>query len=110
MIQINWKPLSVNKCWQGRRYKTVDYKDYEIIVSHLLPDKIEIPKGKLFVTYEFGISSKNADIDNPVKPLTDIISKKYGFNDKLIYRELLIKKDVKKNHEYIKIDIQPCPN
>jgi len=31
MIQqtINIKPLSVNDCWQGRRFKTKEYKAYE---------------------------------------------------------------------------------
>ena len=101
---INIKPLSVNIAWQGKRYKTEAYKKYEQEVFYILKKK-NIPKGKLKVYLEFGLSSKNADIDNPVKPLLDILQKKYQFNDKKIY-ELNIKKvDVKKGEEYIKFEI-----
>lgn len=100
MTKIKIKPISVNTVWAGRRFKTNDYKFYEISVMYLLP-AMDIPKGKLKVFLEFGLSSKAADIDNPVKPFIDILQKKYKFNDKMIYCLNLKKIDVKKGEEYI---------
>ena len=105
VITIKTKPLSVNDAFQGRRFKTIAYKNYEVGVSSMLPN-IKIPKPPFKVSYEFGFSSKAADIDNPVKCFTDILQKKYGFNDKDIYEMSLKKKIVKKGNEYIKFKIE----
>ena len=104
MIEIRTKPLSVNKAWQGRRFKTEEYKQYEIGVMWMLPN-IKIPEPPYKVSYEFGFSNKSSDIDNPVKLITDILQKKYGFNDKDIYELNIKKKIVKKGSEYIKFEI-----
>lgn len=106
MIKINIKPMSVNKAWQGRRFKTPAYKKYERDVLMMLP-KITIPSGKLIVTYEFGFSNKLADIDNPNKQLGDILAKKYGFNDRDIYEMHTYKKIVPIGQEYISFRIEP---
>ncbi len=105
MITLEVKPLSVNEVWQGRRFKTEKYEDYELLVTLKLP-KLTIPAGKLKVKYIFGLSSKAADVDNCVKPFTDILQKKYGFNDKLIYEMDIRKEDVKKGQEFIKFQIE----
>jgi len=42
-MRINYKPLSVNEAWQGKRFKTKAYKDYEKSLMLLLP-KIVIDK------------------------------------------------------------------
>jgi len=98
------KPLSVNQCWQGKRFKTKKYQWYEKVVFYSLP-KIIIPDGKLKIDIEFGFSSPLADIDNPIKPFLDILQKKYSFNDKNII-EMSVKKLVtKKGDEYIKFVI-----
>lgn len=104
-MKIKIKPLSVNECWQGRRFKTKEYNDYEEELLLMLP-KMVVPGGLLEVEYIFGLSSKNADIDNIVKPLTDILQKKYDFNDKRIYRMILRKIDVKKGGEFIEIEFR----
>ena len=100
MAIIKIRPLSVNLCWQGRRFKTPAYKSYEQEMFCLLP-KMKIPKGKLAMRIVWGFSSKASDLDNPVKPLIDILQKKYGFNDKWIYKLEVEKKDVEKGQEYI---------
>ena len=74
------KPLSVNEAWQGRRYKTRAYKRYEEILLAVMPN-ITIPKPPYRVSYVFGFSSLAADIDNPIKPLQDIIQKLLRFCD-----------------------------
>ena len=104
MIKIEIKPLSVNKCWKGRRFKTPEYKKYETDCLYLLP-KSDIGKPPYWIWIEFGFSNMAADIDNPVKPFLDILQKRYGFNDKDIIKMHLAKIKVKKGMEYIKYSI-----
>ncbi len=71
----------------------------------MLPNMKIAFKKPLKLDLVFGFSSNGSDIDNPVKPLLDILQKKYGFNDNQIF-ELNIKKEiVKKNKEFIKLNI-----
>ena len=102
---VNIKPLSVNECWQGKRFKTLKYKAYEKELLLKLK-KIEVPKGRLFLKITFGLSSKIADWDNPVKPFQDCLQKKYGFDDRRIYRAEVEKIDVKKGEEFIEFEIK----
>lgn len=102
-IKINVKPLSVNEAWKGRRFKTQKYKDYESELLFTLP-KIKIPNSPLSVHYEFGIS-RGADIDNPVKPIQDVLQKRYMFNDNDIFYSSQRKIVVRKGHEYVKFKI-----
>ena len=104
MNKLHIKPLPISKAFQGRWFKTKLCKDYEEDVGYLLP-KLKAPKGKLFLRLEFGFSSKNSDLDNPVKIFVDILQKKYEFNDKQIYLMEVAKEDVKKGEEYIAFDI-----
>lgn len=106
MIRLDVKPISVNECWRGRRWKTDAYRMYEIATTFLLPRNIHLPEGKLFIKLEFGFSSKGSDVDNPVKPFLDILQKRFNFNDSRIYKLLSIKKIVPKGSEYIKFKIE----
>jgi len=105
MVNIKIKPLSVNQVWQGRRFKTQKYKDYEKEVLFILP-KIDIPSPPYSIYYEFGFSSPLSDLDNPIKPLQDILQKKYGIDDKHIHHMEASKRMVKKGDEYIKFSIK----
>lgn len=104
MVRISIKPLSVNKCWQGRRFKTPDYSAYETELMYVLP-KLKIPSGKLLLDLTVGFSNKASDIDNFIKPFLDILQKKYKFNDKMIYALIVNKQDVKKGEEFIHFEI-----
>jgi Holliday junction resolvase RusA-like endonuclease len=106
MNRLKIKPLSVNECFQGRRFKTPLYKAYEEEVLYLLK-KEPISSGKLFLRLTVGVSSKNADLDNIIKPLVDILQKKLGFNDRQIYAMDLWKEDVRKGEEFIEYDLSP---
>jgi len=97
--------MSVNEAWQGRRYKTPAYKQYERDVLFLLPKKIDIPDPPYEIHFKFGFSSKSSDWDNPVKPTQDIISKKYGFNDKLIRRAVIETEIVPRGREYFEFEL-----
>jgi len=104
-MRIDIKPLSVNQCWQGKRFKTPKYKGYEKEMLLLLP-KIDIPNPPFKVYYEFGFSSANSDLDNPIKPLQDILQKRYDFNDKDIFEIAAKKVKVKKGDEYLIFEIK----
>ena len=99
-IQIHRKPMSVNEAWQGRRYKSKAYKNYEKEVMLLLPNEYKIPEtGDLAIRIEAGLSKK-ADLDNVCKPILDILEKMYGCNDKRFMEITLVKKIIKKGEGY----------
>ena len=104
-MRIDIKPLSVNKVFQGRRFRTKEYDVYELQIKKLL-SKIDIPTGKLSITYTVGYSNSASDIDNCIKPFQDILSKFYGFNDNKIYHIEIFKEIVKKGKEFIEFDIK----
>lgn len=101
MYRLMIKPLSTNECFQGRRFKTKNYLLYERLLLYSLSSDVVIPKGKLQVYYRFGLSNKLADADNCVKQFQDVLQKKYGFNDKQIYKMVIEKTDVIKGEEFI---------
>ena len=104
-MRIDYKPLSVNECWKGRRFKTDEYKRYERSLLFMLP-KYSLPLKPFAVSLVFGLSTLNADIDNPVKPLLDILQKKYGFNDRDIMSLRVVKRKVEKGSEFINFTIE----
>ena len=101
-VVVDIKPLSANQLWQGRRFKTQAYKQYEKRLTELLPDNLYVPdNGKLIVWYTFGFSSKMSDYDNAIKGFQDVLQKKYNFDDNRIYEAHIFKEVVKKGEEYI---------
>ena len=107
MIRVNIKPLSVNKAFQGRRFKTPEYQKYEKECLLLLPNKrIELStKTKYKIHFKFGFSSEASDWDNCIKTTQDCIAKKYKFNDKLIRIGLVETEQVAKGKEYFEFEI-----
>lgn len=107
MINIykNVKPLSVNDCWQGKRFKTNEYLAYERELLYTLPKQV-LPEPPYHIYFEFGFSNSLSDWDNPVKPLQDILQKKYGFNDKHIISAQVKKCRVTKGNEYFRVEIK----
>jgi Holliday junction resolvase RusA-like endonuclease len=105
VIRIDIKPLSVNLAWQGKRFKTDAYKQYEHDVLLMLPT-LKLPKAPYKLTLMVGFRNKASDLDNICKPFLDILQKKYGMNDKDIYELNLTKVIVLKKQEYIKFKIE----
>lgn len=71
--EIPIKPISVNKCFQGHRYKTNEYANWRQAVYYLTlhvnpinnPTKLDI---------EFHVSNfGQSDVDNMLKPLLDAL-------------------------------------
>lgn len=103
--KIQIRPLSLNMAYVGRRFSTDALKSFKREMAVLLP-RIKVPTGKLMVTYKFGVSSKASDADNLAKATTDCIAECYGFNDRIIYKFVIEKEDVKKGAEFIQFEIQ----
>lgn len=104
-MRVEVKPFSVNKAWKGRRYKTNEYTYWRNHLCLILP-KIDIPDGNFVIYLRFGIYSKLADFDNPVKPFVDALQQRYGFNDRQIKQALIEVDNVpKKGDEYIEFEI-----
>lgn len=108
-VKVYIKPLSVNECWQGKRFKTPAYKSYEKELLYRLPKRV-MPSPPLSIYLEFGVSNVCSDWDNPIKPLQDILQKKYGFNDAHIYEGNVKKIKVAKGSEYLLFKIETIYN
>ena len=106
--ELKIKPLSVNKVWQGRRFKTQDYKNYEEEVYYNLPKKHV--SGFVHITFSFYIKSfKRSDVDNFIKPLLDVIVKKGLIQDDRFVKKVTAEK-YQSEEEKIIIDIQQWKN
>ncbi len=114
LLDIKNNPLSVNVCWQGRRYKTEDYKRYEEEILWLLKSqKYKTIKGWCEVHYKFYVKNfKMCDTGNFEKPLTDILVKaKLIEDDRFILKLVMEKFEVKnKKDEYIQVKIYETNN
>lgn len=104
-FKIKQKPLSQNIAFQGRRFKTPEYKRYQDTMLLLMPKKKIDSDQMLRIEFFFGFSNKASDLDNPVKLLLDIAQKKYGFNDKNVFELNVRKCLVKKGEEFIQMGI-----
>lgn len=107
--RVEIKPLSVNECWQGKRFKTKTYTAYEKeMLLRLAPCDFEKSKDPLEISITVGLSNSQADVDNVVKPFLDILQKKYNFNDRYVFRMILEKVLVVKGAEFIEFYIKKC--
>lgn len=105
IIKIDIVPLSVNKAWQGKRFKTKLYQHYEMEVLSKLK-AMKLPTPPFAIDFIFGFSSPLADLSNPLKLIEDILQKKYKFNDNKIFFETLEKVLVPKGEEFIEFQIR----
>jgi len=106
--KIKIKPLSVNSSWQGRRFKTRAYEDFERSLFYLLPTIVDrepySPKTPLELHIEAGIPT-SMDLSNILKLIEDVLQKRYGFNDRYVEKIIMNKKRVKKGEEYLIISL-----
>ena len=110
---LNLKALSVNKAWQGKRYRTDAYKLFQYVL-HALLLKLKPPKpegDEYFVSYEFGLLG-TADIDNPIKTFQDGLFRfwKMLSRDNKIMFMIVAKVKVKKGEEYIGFHVDDRKN
>lgn len=105
-VRIDISPLSVNKAWQGKRFKTDDYKQFEKDMLRLLPKKKTIP-GRIKVDLTFYLKPTSfslSDIDNFLKPILDCLVKREYFTDDRYIEELACRK-IKSTSNAIEIKI-----
>jgi len=73
-LSIPVRPLTINRAFQGRRFKTKDYKQYEWDLSRFLKGK-KI-KGMVEIRYKFYLKYfATTDVSNLIKLLEDCIVK-----------------------------------
>ena len=104
-------PLSVNKAWQGKRFKTKDYDYFCKEFAIKLPRNIRHfnEKKEIQITIIFYLYNYNKrDIDNCLKPLLDqLVNNEIILDDRYIKRLIISKEKInKKDGEYIYIDIK----
>ena len=104
MARVEIKPLSVNNCFQGRRFRTKEYDKYERqVLAQLVSFKVPPPPLKLDLT--IGYSNPLNDLDNAIKPFLDILQKRYKFNDRDVYEIHARKVIVKKGQEFVEFSL-----
>lgn len=97
--------MSVNVAFQGRKFKTKEYKQYEKDLLLMLPN-IKLKIQRVSIDIIFGFSNSLCDIDNPLKPFLDVLQKKYSINDRDIYKLNVTKEVISKGNEFIKYEIK----
>lgn len=106
MEHLDIKAISLNQAYRGRRFATSELKKFKEDIFLLLPKCSINIKGKLEVSYIFGISSRGSDGDNLIKAFQDCLAQAYGFNDNIIYKWKVEKVIVSKGEEYIEFFIK----
>lgn len=106
MITVKLKPLSINKAYKGKRFRTDECTKFKRDLYFMLPERINLPKPPFCIVFKFGLSSMSSDGDNCVKVAQDVISDKYNFNDKLIKKWIIEVDNVKKGDEYISFKLE----
>jgi Holliday junction resolvase RusA-like endonuclease len=108
MIQKTFelKPLSINRAFQGRRFKTNEYKHYERDLN-ALGGHFKTIRGDIEVIIEWYLKNdKMTDIDNPTKPVLDYLTKAGAYEDDRKIRALhLYKYKSNKDYDYFRITI-----
>lgn len=109
MNTVNIEPFSINKAWQGKRFKTKEYGYWREACMYALRG-IEPVHGKVEVWTRFHIQHiTTTDTNNLIKTLFDaMVDAKIIDDDRFIYREHHEKVPlVKGEGEKIEIEIQP---
>lgn len=85
--EVHLEPFSVNKAFQGRRFKTKECKHWEACFQQLLPKKTMV-RGKVSVRYRFFLKNHAmVDFDNLIKIMQDNLVKcGYIEDDRKIYK------------------------
>lgn len=104
MVKIELTPISVNKAFQGRRFKTRDCKDFEEDFMAIAP-KRKMIKGNVEIEYKFYLKNHSrTDYDNCIKITQDLLVKcGYIEDDRKIYKATIYKIPSKKDFIEIKI-------
>ncbi|MCX6806892.1 MAG: RusA family crossover junction endodeoxyribonuclease [Candidatus Berkelbacteria bacterium] len=93
---VDIKPISVNSCFQGRRFRTTEFKKWQEAVIYSLPKKLSnINKTSERITMVITLYFKKPtmmDLDNYAKAIIDCVVKKGIIKDDRYIFDLNIKK------------------
>jgi len=107
VIKLPIKPLSVNQAFRAvgsKMLKSREYNNYSKKLPLLLPPMHQLPPDELVLIIKFYFATKASDIDNPIKPMQDLICDYYGVNDNKIYMLLVEKHTGHKGNERIEFE------
>lgn len=90
-FRVKCKPLSINAAYFRKRggdvVKTKEYKVFEDAMEAALEGiELESTEWMYDISYKFGFARVTSDVDNPIKPTTDVLQNILGFNDRQVYR------------------------
>ena len=104
-VDVPCEPFSVNKAFQGRRFKTKECKHWESYFQMLLPKKTMV-MGKVSVRYRFFLKNHAmVDFDNLIKIMQDnLVKAGYIEDDRKIYRAYVEKVPCRYNKIEIEIN------
>ena len=108
MIIIPIKPISTNRLFQGRRFKTKEYDAFINAALYFAP-KVPMIKGIVSLRCDFYVKNvERSDLDNFLKGTLDLIVKaNYIEDDRLIYKIIARKFKVDNKNERIELRIKP---
>ena len=109
-MKIDIKPLSINKAFQGRRFKTRDCKDFETEVLFLLKNYKKRHEGWVWINYGWHIKNfKLSDEANFIKVFQDCLVKAGIIEDDRFIKGHTSEK-FQSEEEYITFKIRQCPD
>lgn len=106
MIVIGLKPLTVSRAWQGRRFKTPEYRQWEQDALWMLKGS-PVHSGAVSVRIRlYMANASRSDFDNPLKVLCDVLTKAGVIEDDCKIWEAHITK-IQSKDEHIEVEILP---
>jgi len=105
-IRVNIKPLRANLSYLGTKRRSWKYKTYEAELNKQLPRTCIPREGNLSITFHIYYSNKGSDLDNALKPLLDVLQRRYKFNDNRVYEIKAYKHIVPKGEEAISFKVK----
>jgi Holliday junction resolvase RusA-like endonuclease len=90
--QVYLKPVSVNRAWQGRRFKTKEYKAFEEELLWMLKNSAKV-SGWYTISFKFYVKNyKSVDLSNLIKTTEDIIVKSGIVDDDRFCKRMEVEK------------------
>lgn len=106
MIKIPIKAISVNTCWQGRRFKTKEYSEWRELFRLLTLRAKKVPNPHVLNVHFYISNFAQSDLDNLLKPLLDALQEcKIIENDKSIEKIVAEKIKCPKGKEQIILEL-----
>lgn len=103
--RIDIKPITVNQCWQGRRFKTATYKKWRDDFGLIINNKEKEKSHELSVILEFYIKHESTtDLDNLIKPTLDALKENGIIEDDRFIKSLEAYK-YQSEEEFIRVTI-----